>query len=164
MAEEESGEDRSERMRERMQGRFSSESEGGQNESSSVDDVDRSGGTESSDTSEPSQPSEPSEQSGGPATQELFATEPRLDHVRIDPVGNVKEEWNGNYIYLPEVLDAPLEDEFDRLRFQCKRQLSWKPAKNEHYYPVVFMDGLPAVERMTPEEFQQRVEELGLIE
>lgn len=77
-------------------------------------------------------------------------------------VQNVKEEWNGTYVYLPDDIDGPLDAEFDRLVYECGRDLDWKPKKNRHYYPVVVADGIEAVGEMDPEAFEARLEELNL--
>ncbi|MFC4360421.1 hypothetical protein ACFO0N_20945 [Halobium salinum] len=77
-------------------------------------------------------------------------------------VRNVKEEWNGTYVYLPDDIDGPLDAEFDRLVYECGRDLDWKPKKNRHYYPVVVADGIETVSEMDPEAFAARLEELNL--
>jgi hypothetical protein len=78
-------------------------------------------------------------------------------------VKNVKEAWNSKLVYLPDELDDPLDAEYDRLVYQCGRELSWKPKKNRHYYPVVVADGVETVSEMDPQTFRDRVADLGLL-
>lgn len=75
---------------------------------------------------------------------------------------NVKEEWNGRYMYIPPEIDKRFDNEFDRLVYECGAELNWKPKKNKHYYPVVAVYGVEAVESMQPESFVEAVHELEL--
>lgn len=75
---------------------------------------------------------------------------------------NVKEEWTGRYMYLPPEVDAMFDNEYDRLVYECGRDLDWKPKKNKHYYPVAVQRGVEAIEKMAADEFLEVVEELGL--
>ncbi|RQG94741.1 hypothetical protein EA472_22230 [Natrarchaeobius oligotrophus] len=75
---------------------------------------------------------------------------------------NVKEEWTGRYMYIPPSINKRFDDEFDRLVYECGRDLEWKPKKNKHYYPVVAIHGINAVAEMDPDEFRNVVVDLEL--
>lgn len=75
---------------------------------------------------------------------------------------NVKEEWTGRYMYLPPEIDDGFDNEFDRLVYECGRDLDWKPKKNKHYYPVAVSRGIDAVAEMGPGEFREAVVDLEL--
>lgn len=82
---------------------------------------------------------------------------------RSQSVQNVKKEWNGTYLYLPDKLDEPLSNEYDRLVYECGRDLDWKPKKNRHYYPVVIAVGIEAIEEMDAEAFHELVADRELL-
>lgn len=103
--------------------------------------------SDTSETSERSDLSESSDRSGG------------SEGVR--KASNIKQEWDGVYVYLPpDGLASRLDEEYERLRYECKRDGGVSIQKDRHYKPVVVVDGLKAVEEMSGEEFLARVEEL----
>jgi cobalamin biosynthesis protein CobT len=116
---------------------------------------DHEGNSDSSDNADRSERSD---------TEATSEQSDRSDNpVNEDRVQNVKQEWNGTYIYLPDELDSPFDAEFDRLVYECGRELNWKPKKNRHYYPVVIMYGIEAVEEMNAETFKEHVGALDLV-
>ena len=117
--------------------------------------------SEPSDSSEPSDlsmssdtsdSSEPSDSSGSSDSSDLAESVRQPD--------NVKEAWEGNYYYLPPDISSQLEEEMDRLQYEC-RELNVK--KNRHFNVVMVVDGLDALQEMSGEEFRDRLEELRLI-
>lgn len=120
--------------------------------------------TERSKPSDRSRRSERSQQSDSPAASERSKSSGSTDDTRRTE--NVKEAWKSTYIYLPDdepvKIHSRLHNEFDRLSYECSRDLGWKPKKNRHYYPVVTLDGVEAIEEMDGESFYERVVELGL--
>ena len=70
---------------------------------------------------------------------------------------NVKEDWKGRYMYIPPSIHKRFDDEYERLRYECGRDLGWKPKKNQHYYPVVATEGVDAVAEMGPNDFLESV-------
>ncbi|MFC6723502.1 hypothetical protein ACFQE1_03675 [Halobium palmae] len=66
-------------------------------------------------------------------------------------------------MYLPEDTDEELSSEFKRLDYECDRDLGWTPKKNQHYYPLVVRDGIEAIKQMSPKEFRERLDDLGLL-
>lgn len=110
---------------------------------------------EGSESAEDTENTETSEQSESP--------DPAGSTENEERVQNVKEEWNGTYVYLPDEIDEPLDAEFDRLVYECGRDLGWKPKKNRHYYPLVVTDGIESIREMDAAAFHGRLEELELI-
>ena len=122
------------------------ESLGSSDRSEPSEPSDNSMSSDTSDSSEPSDSSD-SEESSDPAES-------------VRQPDNVKEAWEGNYYYLPPDISSQLDEEMDRLQYEC-RELNVK--KNRHFNVVMVVDGLDSLQEMSGEEFQERLEELGLI-
>lgn len=113
-------------------------------------------------TSETHDASEPSESSEKPEASEKAETSDRSENVRKPE--NVKKEWSDGamYVYLPpDELPERIDQEYERLRYECKRDGGVSIQKDRHYKPIVVIDGLEAVEEMSGETFLTRAEELG---
>lgn len=141
---DEEGEKVTERLSERFGGGESDESD----EPSESD--------ENGDPSEPAERSKPSERSDrsepGESDEQSQAAEPDEPEVI-----NVKEDWKGRYMYIPPAMHDRFDEEYERLRYECGRDLDWKPKKNKHYYPVVVAEGIDDVADMNPLEFADAV-------
>ncbi|MFC7216186.1 hypothetical protein ACFQO4_19165 [Saliphagus sp. GCM10025334] len=68
----------------------------------------------------------------------------------------------GRYMYLPDTIDSTFDSEYDRLVYECGRELDWKPKKNKHYYPIAVKHGVDAIENMSADEFANAVDDLEL--
>lgn len=71
-------------------------------------------------------------------------------------VKNVKNAWNGNTVYLPEHLDALLDDEYDRLVYELDRTVK----KDRHYKPFVVALGLQQLAELDRSELMERMEQM----
>jgi|GEM_PF-6769468 len=69
-----------------------------------------------------------------------------------------KDVWGSKLIHLPDELMEPVDNEFDRMKYEC----DWDVKKERHYYPVVVARGIEAVQEMSGEEFTDAVESLEL--
>ncbi|QUJ73978.1 hypothetical protein BDK61_4272 [Haloarcula quadrata] len=69
-----------------------------------------------------------------------------------------KDVWGSKLIHLPDGLMEPVDNEFDRMKYEC----DWDVKKERHYYPVVVARGVEAVQEMSGSEFTDAVESLGL--
>ena len=118
-------------------------------------EAERDGDSESSEHSEPSGISE---SSTGSENSESSSTSQSAENVRNPD--NVKEAWDGNYYYLPPDISSDLEEEMDRLQYEC-RDLNIK--KNRHFNVVMVIDGIESIQDMSGGEFKDRLEELGLL-
>ncbi|GAB7120488.1 hypothetical protein [Natrinema sp. JCM 9743] len=128
--------------------------------SAESDDSAESG--ERSGSSKPSDPSKQAQRSEGDKRNKL-SKKSKGDKQSGGSSGkvNVKEEWTGRYMYLPDEIDEQF-DEFDRLVYECGQELDWKPKKNKHFYPVVVSRGIEAVAEMDAGEFVEAVDKLEL--
>lgn len=69
-----------------------------------------------------------------------------------------KEVWGSKLVHLPDKLMDPVDNEFDRMKYEC----GWDVKKERHYYPVVVARGIEAVQKMSGSEFTDAVESLEL--
>jgi len=69
-----------------------------------------------------------------------------------------KDVWGSKLIHLPDELMDPVDNEFDRMKYEC----DWDVKKERHYYPVVVARGIEAVQEMSGSEFTAAVESLEL--
>ena len=69
-----------------------------------------------------------------------------------------KQVWGSKLIHLPDELMDPVDNEFDRMKYEC----DWDVKKERHYYPVVVARGIEAVQEMSGSEFTEAVESLEL--
>jgi uncharacterized membrane protein YfhO len=77
-----------------------------------------------------------------------------------DSVTNVKEEWNGRTIYVPDdVLDA-LENTYLETQLTLRKSDVNQFKKNRHFYPVLVQFGLEALANADADEIQARLSEL----
>jgi hypothetical protein len=74
------------------------------------------------------------------------------------PTKDYKEAWGSKLIHLPDELMDPVDNEFDRMKYEC----DWDVKKERHYYPVVVARGIEAVQEMSGSEFTDVVESLEL--
>jgi hypothetical protein len=112
-------------------------------------DQNTDAGSDSPMSSEPSEPSEPSGRSDSSDPSD-----------RGEESLNVKQDWSERYVYLPPEQHREVNSEFDRLVYECGRDLDWTPKKNRHYYPVLTERGLEAIREMGPEEFRDAVDDV----
>jgi len=78
-------------------------------------------------------------------------------------VKNVKSDWNGKTVYLPDHLDELLNDEYDRLVYELDREIK----KDRHYKPLIIalaLDRLEGMERDELTAFMERMEDQSLFE
>lgn len=106
-------------------------------------------GSDSETSSERSEPSDPSDRD-----------EPSERSEADEKSLNVKRDWEERYVYLPPEQHQEVNSEYDRLVYECGRDLDWSPKKNRHYYPVWAEYGLEAIREMGPEEFRDAVDDV----
>lgn len=74
---------------------------------------------------------------------------------------NIKEEWNGRTIYIPdEVLDE-MENTYLESQLKLRRIDHNDFKKNRHFYPLLVQFGLEALSDADPEEIRTRLSEIG---
>ncbi len=65
---------------------------------------------------------------------------------------DVKDEWVGMTIYLPEPLREDLELVFREHSYECKRSADMELKKLRHYYPLIVALGLERLENTSAED------------
>lgn len=65
---------------------------------------------------------------------------------------DVKNEWSGLTIYLPEQLREKLELVFREHSYECKRTSDLELRKLRHFYPVIIALGLEQLEDTSAED------------
>lgn len=117
---------------------------------------DWASGPEQSESSEPPEGSESSKRSKQGEQSDSSESLRKPD--------NVKQEWDGVYMYLPsndedEIVER-INTEYERLRYECSQEAGVSIEKDRHFKPVLVLDGLEALEGMDGSEFLSRVEGL----
>jgi len=114
------------------------------------DEADSSETSEVSETVETSSSTETTESSSTSETNETSKTKT-----------NIKDEWNGRTIYIPDDVLDEMEDTYleSQLRLRKAGQDEFK--KNRHFYPLLVQFGVEALSEADAEEIKARLSELG---
>jgi uncharacterized membrane protein YfhO len=103
---------------------------------------------------------ETSETNASNSTNETNSTTEVTETSSGHSVTNVKEEWNGRTIYVPDdVLDA-LENTYLETQLTLRKADINRFKKNRHFYPVLVQFGLEALANADADEIQARLSEL----
>jgi hypothetical protein len=111
---------------------------------------------ESSDTSEVS---EPEETSSSTETTELTSTSETNETSKTKT--NIKDEWNGRTIYIPDDILDQMEDTYLESQLKLRKAGRSEFKKNRHFYPLLVQFGIEALSEADAEELQARLSELG---
>jgi hypothetical protein len=107
---------------------------------------------DSSETSEVSETGETSSSTEPDSTNETDETNKTKT--------NIKDEWNGRTIYIPDdVLDG-MEDTYLESQLKLRKAGQDKFKKNRHFYPLLVQFGVDALSEADAEEIQDRLSEL----
>ncbi|RLM63371.1 hypothetical protein [Halorubrum sp. Atlit-26R] len=114
------------------------------------DEVDSGETSEVSETVETSSSTETTESTSTSETNETSKTKT-----------NIKDEWNGRTIYIPDdVLDG-MEDIYLESQLKLRKAGQDEFKKNRHFYPLLIQFGVEALSEADAEEIQARLSELG---
>jgi hypothetical protein len=106
-----------------------------------TDSNEMSGVHETEETSSPTEMSEPS------TTSKTNGT-------------NIKDEWNGRTIYIPDdILDA-MEDTYLESQLKLRKAGQNEFKKSRHFYPLLVQFGLEALSDADADEIQARLSDL----
>jgi len=74
---------------------------------------------------------------------------------------NIKDEWNGRTIYIPDDILDHMENTYleSQLKLRKAGQDGFK--KNRHFYPLLVQFGLEALSDADADELQTRLSEIG---
>ena len=108
------------------------------------------------DTSETSEVSETVETTSSTETTESTSTS-ETNETKT----NIKDEWNGRTIYIPdEVLDE-MEDTYLESQLKLRKAGQDEFKKNRHFYPLLVQFGVETLSDADAEEIRARLSGLG---
>ena len=114
------------------------------------DEVDSSETSEVSETVETSSSTETTESTSTSETNETSKTKT-----------NIKDEWNGRTIYIPDDVLNEMEDIYLESQLKLRKAGQDEFKKNRHFYPLLVQFGVEALSEADAEEIQARLSELG---
>jgi len=74
---------------------------------------------------------------------------------------NIKDEWNGRTIYIPDGVLDEMEDTYLESQLKLRKAGQNKFKKNRHFYPLLVQFGIEALSDADAEEIQARLAEFG---
>ena len=74
---------------------------------------------------------------------------------------NIKDEWNGRTIYIPDSILNDLEDTYLESQLKLRKAGRDEFKKNRHFYPLLVQFGLEALSDADANEIQARLSEIG---
>ncbi|WP_324760899.1 hypothetical protein [Haloarcula montana] len=114
------------------------------------DEVDSGETSEVSETVETSSSTETTESTSTSETNETRKTKT-----------NIKDEWNGRTIYIPDDVLDEMEDTYLESQLKLRKAGQDDFKKNRHFYPLLVQFGVEALSEADTEEIQARLSELG---
>ena len=114
---------------------------------------------EEADSSETSEVSETVETSSSTETTESTSTS-ETNKTRKTKT-NIKDEWNGRTIYIPDDVLDEMEDTYLESQLKLRKAGQDEFKKNRHFYPLLVQFGVEALSEADAEEIQARLSELG---
>ena len=111
------------------------------------------------DSSETSEVSETVETSSSTETTEPTSTSETNETSKTKT--NIKDEWNGRTIYIPDDVLDEMEDTYLESQLKLRKAGQDEFKKNRHFYPLLVQFGVEALSEADAEEIQDRLSELG---
>jgi hypothetical protein len=111
------------------------------------------------DPSETSEVSETVETSSSTETTESTSTSETNETSKTKT--NIKDEWNGRTIYIPDDVLDEMEDTYLESQLKLRKAGQDEFKKNRHFYPLLVQFGVEALSDADAEEIQARLSELG---
>ena len=111
------------------------------------------------DSSEASEVSETVEASSSTETTESTSTSETSETSKTK--SNIKDEWNGRTIYIPDDVLDEMEDTYLESQLKLRKAGQDEFKKNRHFYPLLVQFGVEALSEADAEEIQARLSELG---
>ena len=108
---------------------------------------------DSSETTETSSSTEKSESSSPNKTNKTKETR--------ETKTNIKDEWNGRTIYIPDDILNEMEDTYLESQLKLRKADQNEFKKNRHFYPLLVQFGMEALSDADVEEIQKRLSNLG---
>jgi hypothetical protein len=111
------------------------------------------------DSSETSEVSETVETSSSTETTESDSTSETNETSKTKT--NIKDEWNGRTIYVPDNILDEMEDTYLESQLKLRKAGQDEFKKNRHFYPLLVQFGVEALSDADAQEIQVRLSELG---
>ena len=111
------------------------------------------------DPGERSEVSETVETSSSTETTESTSTSETNETSKTKT--NIKDEWNGRTIYIPDGVLDEMEDTYLESQLKLRKAGQDEFKKNRHFYPLLVQFGVEALSEADAEEIQARLSELG---
>jgi len=111
------------------------------------------------ESSETSEGSESVETSSSTETTESTSTSETNETSKTKT--NIKDEWNGRTIYIPDDVLDEMEDTYLESQLKLRKAGQDEFKKNRHFYPLLVQFGVEALSDADAEEIQARLSELG---
>ena len=111
------------------------------------------------DSSETSEVSETVETSSSTETTEPTSTSETNETSKTKT--NIKDEWNGRTIYIPDDVLDEMEDTYLESQLKLRKAGQDEFKKNRHFYPLLVQFGVEVLSDADAEEIQARLSELG---
>jgi len=111
------------------------------------------------DSSETSEVSETVETSSSTETTESTSTSETNETSKTKT--NIKDEWNGRTIYIPDDVLDEMEDTYLESQLKLRKAGQDEFKKNRHFYPLLVQFGVEALSDADAEEIWARLSELG---
>ena len=114
------------------------------------------------ESSETSEVSETVETSSSTETLESTSTSETNETSKTSKTKtNIKDEWNGRTIYIPDDVLDEMEDTYLESQLKLRKAGQDEFKKNRHFYPLLVQFGVEALSEVDAEEIQTRLSELG---
>ncbi len=113
------------------------------------------------DTSETSEMNETAEMNSPTETNELTTTSKTRETNETNRTKtNIKDEWNGRTIYIPDDVLDDMEDTYLESQLKLRKAGQNEFKKNRHFYPLLVQFGLEALADADADEIQTRLSNL----
>ncbi|RDI69578.1 hypothetical protein [Halopelagius longus] len=120
------------------------------------DEADEGDSSEVSEVDEPEKPSSSTETLESNAMSETNGA-----NGTNKTKTNIKDEWNGRTIYIPDDILDEMEDTYLESQLKLRKAGRDEFKKNRHFYPLLVQFGLEALSEADADEIRTRLSELG---
>jgi hypothetical protein len=115
-------------------------------------------GDDEDDSSETSEVSETVETSASTETTESNSSSET--NKTSETKTNIKDEWNGRTIYIPDSVLDEMEDTYLETQLKLRKAGQDEFKKNRHFYPLLVQFGVEALSEADAEEIQARLSDI----
>lgn len=109
------------------------------------------------DEEETTETSEVTDTSSSTATEEASSPSETKETSKT----NIKDEWNGRTIYIPDSILDDMEDTYLESQLKLRKAGRDEFKKNRHFYPLLVQFGLEALSNADADEIQDRLSGIG---